>query len=332
MNSKINFIAIAGDSGGHILPAIKYLNELSKIKKPENILFITNETGSQYLDLLNNKNINFLKIKSQNKILYILKIIRYLMPIFIRNKKIILIGFGGFITSPVLYLSKILNIFFFKSNKIFIHEQNYILGLANKINYKIADKIFVSFPSYNLKEKEIYVGNFFNELNKDRELLNNNFINVLLLGGSGGSLELNDILISRLQDLDKELLNKVKLSVQIPNNYLRRYQEKYFKILKNINFFSFNKKLNYQAYDLIISRSGSGSLNDILYYSNFVYFEPHLHSRDGHQSLNLDFFKKHNQILEILEIPSFKKEKNLDYFNSLINPFSINKIICYLTR
>ena len=330
MINKINYVAIAGDSGGHIFPAIRYINELSQIKNPKNILFITNNVGSEYCDQINSKNVNLCIINSRNKFLFILNITKYLIPLLIRNRKLILIGFGGFITTPVLYISKIFNII--NSNKIYIHEQNYILGLANKINYFIADKVFTSFPSKKVNKKEIYVGNFFNSLDKDTEELNHNYINILLLGGSGGSLELNNILLSKLKNLDKELLNKVKLSVQIPINYFKKYQENYLKIIKNINFFKFNNNLDYKNYDLIISRSGSGSLNDILYCTDSVYFAPHLNSRDGHQSLNLDFYRKHSNFLKKLEILDLKKKTNPFYINSLINPFSINKIICYLTR
>ena len=330
MINKINYVAIAGDSGGHIFPAIRYINELSQIKNPKNILFITNNVGSEYCDQINSKNVNLCIINSRNKFLFILNITKYLIPLFIRNKKLILIGFGGFITTPVLYISKIFNII--NSNKIYIHEQNYILGLANKINYFIADKVFTSFPSKKLNKKEIYVGNFFNSLDKHTEELNHNYINILLLGGSGGSLELNNILLSKLKNLDKELLNKVKLSVQIPNKYFKKYQENYLKIIKNINIFKFNNNLDYTNYDLIISRSGSGSLNDILYCTDSVYFVPHLNSRDGHQSLNLKFFRKYSNFIEKLEILDLKKKTDPFYINSLINPFSIKKIVCYLTR
>mgnify|MGYP001175099521 FL=1 len=330
MINKINYVAIAGDSGGHIFPAIRYINELSQIKNPKNILFITNNAGSEYCDQINSKNVNLCIINSRNKFLFILNITKYLIPLFIRNRKLILVGFGGFITTPVLYISKFFNII--NSNKIFIHEQNYVLGLANKINYFIADKVFTSFPSRKINKKEIYVGNFFNSINKYTEELNHNYINILLLGGSGGSLELNNILLSKLKNLDKELLNKVKLSVQIPSNYFKKYQENYLKIIKNINFFKFNNNLDYTNYDLIISRSGSGSLNDILYCTDSVYFVPHLNSRDGHQSFNLDFYRKHSNFLEKLEILDLKKKTNLFYINSLINPFSMNKIICYLTK
>ena len=49
---------IAGSSGGHILPALKYINNLSDIKKPNEILFITNEIGKYYLTKIKSDNIN----------------------------------------------------------------------------------------------------------------------------------------------------------------------------------------------------------------------------------------------------------------------------------
>jgi hypothetical protein len=56
-----------------------------------------------------------------------------------------------------------------------------------------------------------------------------------------------------------------------------------------------------------------------------------LHSRDGHQSLNLRYFKENSYSLKDFEIPISKKISK-EYLNSLINPFSMQKILCYLTR
>ena len=42
---------IAGSSGGHILPAIKYINNLVGIIESNEILFITNEIGKNYLEV-----------------------------------------------------------------------------------------------------------------------------------------------------------------------------------------------------------------------------------------------------------------------------------------
>ena len=47
--------------------------------------------------------------------------------------------------------------------------------------------------------------------------------------------------------------------------------------------------------------------------------------------INLRYFKENSYSLKDFEIPISKKISK-EYFNSLINPFSMQKILCYLTR
>ena len=224
---KIKFIVIAGASAGHILPAIKYLNNLSNIKESNEILFITNEKGKNYLEKIKSNKINKLIVNSRNKFFFILKIFINISLICLLNRKLTLIGFGGFITTPVLIISKLFNIFLLSSNKIFIHEQNFIYGLANKINYIISKNAFISFPKINMSRKEIFVGNFFLETNKFREKLDDKFINILLIGGSAGSLELNNKMLDEIKNLDKEYLKKIKFFIQIPNTFIDDLKKNY---------------------------------------------------------------------------------------------------------
>ena len=146
---------IAGSSGGHILPALAYINNLSLISDPNKILFITNEIGKKYLEKIESKKINKIILNSKNKFFFILNIFLKVSFVFLTNRKINLIGFGGFITTPILIISKLFNIFLLSFNKIYIHEQNVIYGLANQINYFIAKNAFISFPKENMRSKEI---------------------------------------------------------------------------------------------------------------------------------------------------------------------------------
>ena len=331
MKNSIKHIVIAGSSGGHILPAIKYLNELSHHCSTEQIIFITNEVGSDYLHLIEYKKKNVIQINSQNKTAFILKIIKEIWKILLFNKKITLLGFGGFITVPILFFARITNILFFKNHKINFHEQNYVYGLANRFNYFIAHRVFTSFPNNYLKSKEIFVGNFFTNLERKYEKLDNKLINILLIGGSAGSLELNKFLSNEILKIDRTLINNFKFYIQVPKKFLEEVSREYENLKIDIEFFTFNENLNFKDFDLIISRSGSGSLHEILYFNNKVYFIPHLHSRDGHQSLILRYFKENSYSLKDFEMPISKKISK-EYLNSLINPFSMQKILCYLTR
>ena len=325
---------IAGSSGGHILPALKYINNISTIKDPNEILFITNEIGKKYLQKIKVNNINKIIVNSHNKLFFILKIFLKISPIFIFNRGISLIGFGGFITVPVLIISKLFNIFFLSSNKIYIHEQNIIYGLANKINFFIAKNVFISFPKINMHRKEIFVGNFFIDKNKLREKLDNKFINILLMGGSAGSLELNYKMLDEIKNLNRTHLQKIKFFIQIPDSHIQILKKKYTDLIEenNCKFFSFKDDFNPKQYDIILSRSGSGSLNEILYYTNNVHFVPHLISRDQHQKFNLNYFLSHDMSVNFFYLPNNKNLTSQFYFNSLINPYSIEKIICFTTR
>ena len=151
------------------------------ISDPNNILFITNEIGEKYLEKIESKQVNKIILNSKNKFFFILNIFLKVSFVLLTNRKINLIGFGGFITTPILIISKLFNIFLISLNKIYIHEQNVIYGLANKINYFIAKNAFISFPKENMRSKEIFVGNFFANSNKLRDKLEINFIISLTL-------------------------------------------------------------------------------------------------------------------------------------------------------
>ena len=86
--------------------------------------------------------------------------------------------------------------------------------------------------------------------------------------------------------------------------------------------YSFIDDLKFYDYNLIFSRCGSGSMFEILYYTDKVFFVPHLHSRDIHQKFNKMFF------INKLKI----KDEILNHDNLKILPnFNIFKIILILS-
>ena len=144
-NSKKKYILIsAGGTAGHVLPAIEVAKEFysrgylvsfftdsrmyNNIKSKPN--FINNEIK---LFSIKGRGIDRTNI-FKNIITLILMTIGIFQSfsrlIFIRP--VIAIGFGGYITVPVLFACYIFRV------KIFIHEGNAILGKANKLLYKIS--------------------------------------------------------------------------------------------------------------------------------------------------------------------------------------------------
>jgi len=325
---KTDYMIIAGSSGGHILPAISLINILAKTEKK--IVFITNQNGVIYTDLINNNNCLIKIIDKSNRFKILIIQIIFCSNYFINNKNLRVIGFGGFISIIPLFLGRIFN-FFLKKNIIYMHEQNIIYGLANKINYIFSNYSFISFPKKILGKKEIYVGNFFKKIFLSKYTQKISKIKILLIGGSGGSVELNNKLIDYIKNIPLAERDNFEFNVQIPNSY-PAIREQYKKVSSNVLFFSFINDLKFENYDLIFSRCGSGSMFEILYFTNKVYFHPHLHSRDMHQKFNKKFFIDKMQLKD--EIPNYKKllDHKSFYFNQFINPFSIQKISSFIKK
>ena len=166
---KSNFtILIAGGTGGHMYPATAILDE---IKKTSDVFFITDKRGLGYLTnnktLINQSNIKILILDAispfKKGLINKFKFFYFLISSFIKliyfylkYKPKIQIGFGGYTTILPCLIGKLL----FKVEYV-IHEQNAIMGRANKILEPFASKVFIPFdkimPLKNIN-KRIFSG------------------------------------------------------------------------------------------------------------------------------------------------------------------------------
>ena len=128
----------------------------------------------------------------------------------IDNEKIDgMIGFGGFITVPAGLACWI------KRKPIFLHEQNAVLGTANKLLSKIAKINFLGFPIEGVN-KSILSGNpirdSFSVTKTDNS--DNDCIKIYITGGSQGAQYIN----KELPQIFKDLPYKIKIKHQCGQN------------------------------------------------------------------------------------------------------------------
>ena len=156
-------IVSAGGTGGHIYPALGVLEELRKNKDNEFIYIGTKDRMES--ELVPKLGIKFesLEIYGLSKnIKKNIKNINLIRKSYKKAKKIIkdfkpdyVIGFGGYVTFPVLMAAHKLKV------KTAIHEQNKIPGKTNKILSKFVDTTFISFMESEkyFKNNVVYTGN-----------------------------------------------------------------------------------------------------------------------------------------------------------------------------
>ena len=134
-------ILTTGGTGGHIYPALAVADKL-KLKGVETIFVGSTERMEK--DLVPDSGHRFIGIdisvpKGLKNIRKYLKAIRVAYKVIKEEKPDAIIGFGNYISVPVIIAGILLR------KKIYLQEQNVNIGSANKMFYKIAKMTFLAF-------------------------------------------------------------------------------------------------------------------------------------------------------------------------------------------
>ena len=309
MNNQVhkNTIMIAaGGTGGHIYPSLSIINQI------QNHLFIiiTDERGEDYFNnFFINKEMNFEifthKLSSpSNK--FIINKLKSFFQIFvsilkstlliIRYKPSAIIGFGGYPSFAPIVASKIFRV------PSIIHEQNSVIGRANKLLSKISNILAMSFVYTNNIQKDkksIYTGNpvrkEFYEIGKVKYLppTKKNFFYILIYGGSLGSRFFSEYVTSVICSLPQVIKEKIKIIQQVRKEDLKLVRKKYKinKIDAETSVFFKDVAKKFKISHLIITRSGGSSVAEILASNRPVIFIPLPTSLDNHQYQNAKFLE-----------------------------------------
>ncbi len=311
----MNILIIAGGTGGHVYPALSVAKEF---KNQENsITWIGQEDSLEDRICLEEKFL-FFPIKSRGflgkgffgKIISLFFFFMAMIKsIFILNriKPDIIFSTGGHASLA----PSIVGSFF---GPLFIHEQNSIAGLTNKILHKFSSVTFEAFPGTfsSPEEKVICVGNpIRNDISK---ITINNKIDpsrfkILVLGGSQGSKQINDILTKILTD------NKIPASWSFLHQTGKldtsELKLAYEKSCVEFEIKDYIKKMveAYQDCDIIISRSGAMTISEICSARKPSILLPLPWSSDNHQYINAKYLHERGAA-EIIE-SSISSSENL---------------------
>ena len=326
---KESIVIFAGGTGGHVIPAMNYGNFL--FTQGYNPILFLDKRGIKYAKKFKGKIIKINSAHFSGSYLFVINSFFYLFSgllqslyhlILIRPK--IAIGFGSYASFAPLLVCLILK--FFKISKIFLHEQNSIIGKVNLFFLPYAEKIFSNFDNIkNLnikyKKKFIWTGlpNKTNLIYKKRDL---NFIakeniNIFVYGGSQGSVSLNKMFFNLIKKLPIKTSKKISLTVQSSNIDKNLFHNKIKDFVHSVEVKNFFDPINEILFknDIVVSRSGAGAINDIVFSQCPAILVPFPYSIYNHQYDNAKYLVEKNAAILIEE-----KNFNLDIaYNNFID-------------
>ena len=224
------------------------------------------------------------------------------------------ICFGGYTSFPLGVAS------FLTRKDLYIHEQNSIPSYTNRVLSIFAKKVFITFD-YSRKffnnKKTYHVGlplrksiieraKTYTYKPKERKT-------VLIFGGSQGSKKLSEIAIEMAKSMpDKDfILIKGKWDLNVPN-------------LPNLTVYDYYDKMEelYEVADVVVSRSGSGTVNEVLAFGKYAIFIPYPYAASNHQYYNVKWLYDLG-FCDILE----EKEVSAERIIKIIQNISDNKLL-----
>lgn len=327
----MRIVISAGGTGGHIYPALAVINKI-KEKEPNSEFLYIGTHNRMEKDIVPKYNIPFKSIEiygfNRKNILKNFKTLKCLITSKIKCKKIIkefnpdiVIGFGGYVTVPVISAAHSLKI------KTFIHEQNSVAGKANLSLANKVDLIGISFKSSINefpKEKTIFTGNPCGEnaikqnpIDKSTFNLSKNKKLVLFVMGSLGASKVNEYLVKSMnlfKNKDYEILyvtgnkdyEKIKKN-KFPNNVkIVPYIENMTRIMKNT--------------DIIVTRAGASTLSEVISLKIPSILIPSPYVPNNHQYKNAMDLVNNNAAI-ILEEKDLNGDIIVRKIDELINDF-----------
>lgn len=276
----MRFLAVTGTSGGHIFPALSFLNALKDKNTNIDTLLVLPQNNINYqidLDRHQVRYISAYKFNTGSGLKKLISILKFLQGTFeslcilLKFKPDIVVGFGSiYSVAPVLFA------WLFRI-KTLIHEQNVVPGRANRFLARFVDKIAISFKQTtgyfrNIQRRIVFTGN---PIRQDLKIIDrfkalnffgfqNDRFTILVMGGSQGSQKINQIFRESLSLMaDKGRLQIIHIAGSKDYDLINNA---YKDLNLKIKIFSFLKQIHY-AYsisDLAITRAGACTIAELI--------------------------------------------------------------------
>lgn len=297
---KNPIVIAAGGTGGHVFPAEALAAELKS--RGHDLVLITDKRGHGYgktLGAIPRHEIHSAQVTGRGlfgKVMGLMGVARGTLQVRGILKKLkpgAVVGFGGYAAFPTTYSAGGMGI------PTVIHEQNGVLGRANRILAKRARFVATAFdPIGGLdpseREKCVLVGNPVRD--NIVALADRAFdapeegepLNVLIMGGSQGARVFSEVVPAALEQLEKSHRDRLRISQQCRPEDLDEVRAAYAGLGMAPELESFFKDIPERlgTAHLVICRAGASTVAECTAAGRPTILVPYPFATDDHQTAN----------------------------------------------
>ncbi len=290
---KRPLVIAAGGTGGHVFPALAVAERLSGADAP--VLFLTDARGARYLE----GRLSFTRIRARplvggpvRRAMALAALLRGSIEVLwtLGRARPRAAGlFGGYACLPALAALLVLRIPFL------LHEQNAVLGRANRLAARFARMLLLSFrdtegvPSSLSAELRV-TGNPVR-----REVLEGGpapqrdcGFGLLVIGGSQGAQALAERVPEALARLAPERRRRIRLTLQCRAESRDAVEGRLRElgVAAEVAAFFPDLPARLRRADLVVARAGASTVAELLCTGTPAVLIPYPHALDGHQRAN----------------------------------------------
>jgi UDP-N-acetylglucosamine--N-acetylmuramyl-(pentapeptide) pyrophosphoryl-undecaprenol N-acetylglucosamine transferase len=304
-------VVMAGGTGGHVFPALAVAEYLRS--KGETIVWFGTRAGIEARVVpAANFAIEWLSVKGLRgkglgaMALAPFRLARACWQALITLRRLrpkAVLGMGGFVSGPGGLMAWILNI------PLFLHEQNSVIGLTNRLLSRLAKQSYFAFPdaARQIPGSECIGNPVRAELAQldspeirlaDRE---HRSMQLLVIGGSLGATALNRILPEAVALLDNSERPVVKH--QCGNSHLETCVQQYQNARVEAEVFGFIEDMGevYEWADLVVCRAGALTITELTAVGLASILVPYPYAVDNHQFYNASYLQRHDAARILVE-------------------------------
>jgi UDP-N-acetylglucosamine--N-acetylmuramyl-(pentapeptide) pyrophosphoryl-undecaprenol N-acetylglucosamine transferase len=278
----MKILVACGGTGGHIFPALSFLKDLKLCQNNCDILLVvTRRTIEKQIIPEGYKiaHISLLPVKlklDKENIVSILKLVKGAfesIKIIIRFRPDLVIGFGGYASFLLVFFAWALGV------KTLIHEQNVIMGRANRALAPFVDRIAISFSQTkdyisSYRDKLFLTGNplrpglirlkqeealdFFG-FSKDR-------FTILIMGGSLGAHKINMEFFKTVSLIKDRVNFQIVHLCGVDDFDFLNDGYKNINIIAKVFKFLDQMQYAYSGADLVICRGGALTVSELIFF------------------------------------------------------------------